>query len=53
MNRATVFAILLICLGFNVATAKHVEWLVLNSAVGPVANELLNIALENSEKDWR
>jgi membrane-bound serine protease (ClpP class) len=51
MKRATVFAILFICLGYNVATAKHVEWLVLEGAVGPVANELLNIALENSEKD--
>lgn len=51
MKRATVFAILLICLCFNVATAKHVQWLVLDGAVGPVANELLNIALEAAEDD--
>ena len=51
MNRATIFAIFLFCLGFNIATAKHVEWLVLDGAIGPIANELLNIALESAEEE--
>jgi membrane-bound serine protease (ClpP class) len=50
MNRATIFALFLLVLGSPAAQAKHVEWLVMGGTIGPIANELLNKALESAEK---
>jgi membrane-bound serine protease (ClpP class) len=49
MNRATIFALFFFVLGNLTAQANHVEWLVMDGAIGPVANELLNKALKTAE----